>query len=171
MLGRCPAGPGLQRGANFAARAVALGAPTPREQGFIAAAAALYRGADSIPNSQRLLAYSDTLARLYHDFPNDPEVAIYYALSLCTTASKTDTTFARQKRANEIFGSGADAAFVPRHRRLDRHQEGGVAEPHRDADQEGGRGGAQRRAVGVEGQQDEGAGDQRNTADRGGEPV
>src|SRR5438477_1605283 len=46
-------GSGLQRGANFAARAVALGAPTPREQGFIAAAAALYRGADSIPNSQR----------------------------------------------------------------------------------------------------------------------
>src|SRR5207237_74785 len=86
-----------------AARAVAVGAPTPREQGFIAAAAALYRGADSVPNSQRLLAYSDTLARLYRDFPNDPEVAIYYALSLCTTASKTDTTFARQKRANEIL--------------------------------------------------------------------
>ena len=96
-------GPGLQRGASFAARAVAVGAPTPREQGFIAAAAALYRGADSVPNSQRLLAYSDTLARLYRDFPNDPEVAIYYALSLCTTASKTDTTFARQKRANEIL--------------------------------------------------------------------
>src|SRR5690242_14727079 len=28
-------GPALQRGANFASRAVALGAPTPREQGFI----------------------------------------------------------------------------------------------------------------------------------------
>jgi tetratricopeptide (TPR) repeat protein len=40
---------------------------------------------------------------VYHDFPTDTEVAIYYALSLVETASKTDTTFARQKQAAAIL--------------------------------------------------------------------
>ena len=93
----------LRRGAAAADRASALGARTARERGFIAASAALYRGFDSIPNARRLQAYSDTLARVYHDFPTDTEVAIYYALSLVETASKTDTTFARQKLAVAIL--------------------------------------------------------------------
>jgi tetratricopeptide (TPR) repeat protein len=96
-------GEALRRGAAAADRALALGAATPREQGFLAALGALYRGSDSIPNARRLQAYSDTLARAYRDFPTDTEVAIYYALSLVATASKTDTTFARQKRAAAIL--------------------------------------------------------------------
>jgi hypothetical protein len=97
-----PAG-NLRSGATAAARAVTLGAPTPRERGFLAAVAALYRDFETVPNRRRLQAYSDTLARVYRDFPGDPEVAIYYALSLVATASKTDTTFTRQKRAAEIL--------------------------------------------------------------------
>jgi hypothetical protein len=95
----------LQRGAAWAQRAFALGQrnATPRERGFLAAGAALYGGSDSIPNIRRLQAYSDTLARAYRDFPNDTEVAIYYALSLVATAAKTDTTFARQKKAAAIL--------------------------------------------------------------------
>ena len=101
--GAPPTSQSARRGAAAAGRAVALGAPTKREQGFIAAAAALYRGYDSIPNPRRLRAYSDTLARLYADFPGDPEVAIYYALSLVATAPKTDTTFVRQQQAAAIL--------------------------------------------------------------------
>ena len=101
--GNAGKGDPLRRGAAAAEHAVALGAATPRERGFLAAAAALYRGYDSIPNARRLQAYSDTLARVYRDFPGDPEVAISYALSLVETASKTDTTFARQKQAAAIL--------------------------------------------------------------------
>jgi len=101
--GNAGRGEPLRRGAAFAERAAALGAPTARERGFLAASAALYRGFDSIPNIRRLQAYSDTLARVFRDFPADPEVAIYYALSLVETAPKTDTTFARQKRAAAIL--------------------------------------------------------------------
>src|SRR6266550_1536227 len=86
---------------------------TARERGFLAAVAALYRGYDSIPNTRRLQAYSDTLARVYRDFPNDTEVAIYYALSLVETAPKTDTTFARQKQAAAILN--------PLYRRFPQH--------------------------------------------------
>ncbi|HET7296099.1 MAG TPA: hypothetical protein VFI66_03105 [Gemmatimonadales bacterium] len=98
-----PAGDNLRQGAAAARRALALGAPTARERGFLAAGAALYADYEKVPNARRLQAYSDTLARAYRDFPADPEVAIYYALSLVATASPTDTTFARQKQAAAIL--------------------------------------------------------------------
>jgi hypothetical protein len=98
-----PTGPRLAKGAQAAARASALRGRTPRERGFIAAAAALYRDADSTANAARLQAYADTMARLYRDFPNDLEVAIYHALALLATASRTDTTFAQQRRAVAIL--------------------------------------------------------------------
>ena len=94
---------GLRAGAEAAARAGALGGRTPRERGFIAAALALYREHASTSNAARLRAYADTMARLYRDVPNDPEVAIYYALSLVATAAATDTTFTNQQRAAEIL--------------------------------------------------------------------
>src|SRR6266513_1527306 len=98
-----PSGDDLRQGAVAAVRALALGAPTARERGFLAATGALYRDHETTPNSRRLLAYSDTLARVYRDFPDDPEVAIYYALSLVATASPTDTTFSRQRQAAAIL--------------------------------------------------------------------
>ena len=98
-----PTGEVLARGARAAARASAMPARTPRERGFIAAAAALYRSADSTSNAVRLQAYADTMARLYRDFPRDLEIGIYYALSQVATAPRTDTTFARQRRAIAIL--------------------------------------------------------------------
>jgi hypothetical protein len=103
-----PTGAALTKGAEAAAHASALPARTERERGFIAATAALYRDAQSTPNSVRLKAYADTMTRLYRRFPRDPEVAIYYALSQVTTAPRTDTTFAQQKRAIAIL----DPLFV-----------------------------------------------------------
>jgi hypothetical protein len=98
-----PAGAPLAAGAAAAARAAALGAPTPRERGFISAVGALYQDHANTSNAARLQAYSDTLARLRRDLPNDLEVSIYYALSLVATAPRTDTTFANQKRAAAIL--------------------------------------------------------------------
>ena len=98
-----PADAGLTRGAEAAAKAASLPGRTPRERGFIAAVAALYRNHDNTSNSTRLQAYADTMARLYGDFPTDTEIATYHALALVATAPKTDTTFVQQKRAAEIL--------------------------------------------------------------------
>jgi len=98
-----PVGDNLRKGAAAAVLGGALGAPTTREQGFLAASAALYRDYETASNPRRLQAYSDTLARVYRDFPDDPEVAIYYALSLVATASPADTTFTRQRQAAAIL--------------------------------------------------------------------
>ena len=94
-----PLGPALTHGAEAARLAAAKPLPTPREQGFVNAAVALYRDAQGTPTAARLQAYADTLARLHRDFPRDVEVTIYRALALVATAPKTDTTFAQQKRA------------------------------------------------------------------------
>jgi hypothetical protein len=99
-------GPGveaLSRGAEAAKRASSREPTTKREQGFIAAAAALYGNATATSNAVRLQAYADTMVRLRRDFPRDTEIAIFYALSLVATAPRTDTTFAQQKRAAEIL--------------------------------------------------------------------
>ena len=98
-----PEGAMLTLGARAAERGLALGGRTPREQGFLNAAGALYRDAATTTNAARLAAYADTMARLYRDFPDDPEVAIYHALSLVATASRTDTTFAPHRRAAAIL--------------------------------------------------------------------
>ena len=99
-----PTGAGLTRGVEAAERAASHPAPTRREQGFIAATTTLYRDAAATPNAARLQAYADTMARLYQELPEDTEVAIYYALALVTTAPRTDTTMAQQKRAAAILG-------------------------------------------------------------------
>ena len=91
-------GPGAddrRAGTASAQRAAALGGRTPREAGFIAAVAALYR--------EGIGAYADTMARVYRDNPRDEEVAIYHALSLVITAPRADTTLANQKRAAAIL--------------------------------------------------------------------
>ncbi len=98
-----PTGAAVTRGAEAAGKASSLSAKSPRERGFIAAVAALYRDADKTSNAVRLQAYADTMARVYRDFPGDTEVAIFYALALIATAPKTDTTFAQQKRAAAIL--------------------------------------------------------------------
>jgi hypothetical protein len=107
-----PAGPPLAAGAAAAAKGAALGAKTPRERGFLAAAAALYRDHATTTNAARLAANADTMARLHRDFPNDVEVSIYYALSLVATAPRTDTTYTRQKQAaailNPLFAAHPD---------------------------------------------------------------
>src|SRR5437879_8615646 len=98
-----PQGDNLRRGAANSIRALALGAPAAREQGFLAAVGALYRDYETTSNPRRLQAYSDTLARVNRAFPTDPEVAIYYALSLVATASPAGTTVTRQAAAAETL--------------------------------------------------------------------
>ena len=98
-----PSGANLAEGVQAAERAAAKPGRTPRERGFIAAAAALYRDTANSSNAVRMQAYADTMARLYRDYPADPEVAIFYALAQLATAPRTDTTFAQQKRAIAIL--------------------------------------------------------------------
>src|SRR6516162_8629377 len=73
--------------------------------------------------------------------------------------------------AHEHVRGSRDTALGPAHARLDRNHEGGIAEPHPDPDHERAEGGPGERTPGVEQDQRQAPGDQRQTADHGDETV
>ena len=76
-------------------------APTPREKGFIAAVEALFLGEGD--TAQRRIAYLEAMRRQYESFPEDPEVAAFYALSLLSAAGPMgDQSLRARVRAGSI---------------------------------------------------------------------
>ena len=75
---------------------------TPREKAYIDALAEIYRedGKDSYAHS---VALEQKMATLQAAYPDDTEAAIFHALTLDITASKTDRTFANQRKCGEIL--------------------------------------------------------------------
>src|SRR5215813_12022010 len=63
------AGPGaLGKGWEFVQQAKTLGAKTPREEAYIAAAEAFYRSADDGGRDRHMRAYADALERIYNKY-------------------------------------------------------------------------------------------------------
>jgi tetratricopeptide (TPR) repeat protein len=102
----------LERGRAAIAEAQRLGTASPREQHLITALGA-YFSAPEASGRQRALAYEVELAKAASAHPRDPEVQIFYALSMLATASPSDATHAQQKRAAAIL--------EPLRRRMPRH--------------------------------------------------
>jgi tetratricopeptide (TPR) repeat protein len=98
-----PAGAGLAAGIAEIGQAESMGTGNPRERALIAALGGYYANADQVPPAVRAMRYSDAMAALARDYPNDDEIATFYALSLVATAPPTDRTHARQKRAADIL--------------------------------------------------------------------
>ena len=93
----------LAAGRAAAGKAAELGGKTEREKAFIAAIDAFYRDSEKTPHGPRAQAYSRAMEEASRRFPDDHEVAIFYALSLLGTAPPSDTTYAHQKKAAAIL--------------------------------------------------------------------
>jgi hypothetical protein len=109
----------LTDGKAAAARAVAIGGKTPREQAYIDAIAAFYGGADSAPSGghvaqsrhspvagehrARAVAYQKAMKKLAADFPDDVEAQVFHALALLGSAAPVDLTYASQLEAAGIL--------------------------------------------------------------------
>ncbi len=78
-------------------------ATSEKEAGLIAALLQLFAGDDGPGHRARIGQYEQAMAQLHQRFPDDPEVAIQYALALNMAAPATDKTYARQLRAAEIL--------------------------------------------------------------------
>ncbi len=75
-------------------------APTAREKGFLGAVEALWAEGDW---RARRVAYKDAMARLQAQFPQDDEVATFYALSLLSAArAENDSTFGPEMKAGAL---------------------------------------------------------------------
>jgi len=103
QLWEIPAGAALTAGIAEIGQAQSMRAGAPRERALIAALGTYYANANQIPAAARAMRYSDAMAAVTRDYPNDTEIAIFYALSLVATAPSTDRTHARQKRAADIL--------------------------------------------------------------------
>ena len=75
-------------------------APTAREKGFLNAVEILWGEGD---RADRTVAYMDAMSRLYEQYPNDTEVAAFYALSTLSASTATrDLTQRLNVRAGTI---------------------------------------------------------------------
>ncbi|HKG61364.1 MAG TPA: hypothetical protein VKB05_16500 [Pyrinomonadaceae bacterium] len=104
----------LQKGSDAAAQAMRVSAATQRERDYIAAISTFYKDADKADHRTRTFAYSDAMKKLYESNRTDDEAAVFYALSLITTATMApDKTYAKEKEAAEILNR--ILARQPRH--------------------------------------------------------
>jgi tetratricopeptide (TPR) repeat protein len=80
----------LKLGAEDIRRAQAANASSPRERAYIAAAAAFYLADPKLSETDRLKAYSASLAALHQQFPDDVNATAFYALSLVALAEQQE---------------------------------------------------------------------------------
>jgi hypothetical protein len=93
----------LRQGRAEIEQAQRLAGTSPREQQFIAAAAAYYKDADHLPPEVRARSYAKAMAAVARSNPQDAEAQVFYALSLIATAPAEDRTHANQKQAAALL--------------------------------------------------------------------
>ncbi len=103
QLWEAPAGAALAAGAAEITQAEGMAPGTPREQALVTALGRYYTGADHTSPSLRAFRYSDAMASVGRDYPQDDEIQVFYALSLIATASPDDRRHIRQKSAADIL--------------------------------------------------------------------
>ena len=83
----------LKQGRKDIEKALKLHSASPREQGFLKAAAAFFQKKSKMTHAERTQAYSAALAHFYRGNPGDAEIGSFYALSLVSLAEEdSDTT-------------------------------------------------------------------------------
>ncbi|HEX6202992.1 MAG TPA: hypothetical protein VF100_08315, partial [Thermoanaerobaculia bacterium] len=98
-----PSAEDLALGWRSVERARALEPRTERERLFVDAAAAFFREPDSADYWQRIRRWERAMERLHRAFPDDPEAAAFYALSLLATAPADAAALANAERAAELL--------------------------------------------------------------------
>src|SRR6476646_1157261 len=98
-----PPAKNLAEGAAAIAKGKSVGAKTQRERDYIDALAVMYADYDKVDHRTRVQAYAKAMEQLALRYPNDDEAQIHYALSLNTSASPTDKTYANQLKGAAIL--------------------------------------------------------------------
>ena len=98
-----PPAKNLAEGAAAIAKGKAVGAGSQRERDYIEAIAVMYADYDKVDHRTRIQAYSKAMEQLAQRYSNDDEAQIHYALSLNTSASAADKTYANQLKGAAIL--------------------------------------------------------------------
>jgi hypothetical protein len=92
----------LEKGSKLIEIAQSLN-KTETAQDYINAAEVIYTNWDSLSHTAREALYADKMKELYMKNTDDNEAAVFYALSLISTANPMDTTYANQKKAGALL--------------------------------------------------------------------
>jgi tetratricopeptide (TPR) repeat protein len=95
--------PNLPLGLAAIEKAKAVGAKTQRERDYIDALGVMYIDYDKLNHRQRIGAYLKAMEALAAKYPDDDEAQIAYAITLNTSASPTDKTYAQQTKGAAIL--------------------------------------------------------------------
>ncbi|HXV87330.1 MAG TPA: bacterial transcriptional activator domain-containing protein, partial [Gemmatimonadales bacterium] len=84
-------------------RAATVSGGTPRERAYLGAIAAFFRDYATVPHAQRAAAYEVAMKAVAEQYADDLEATIFYALSVASNASTTDTSFTRQREVGRLL--------------------------------------------------------------------
>lgn len=93
----------IQQGSEAIVKARAAGAKTQRERDYIEAAAALFAGFETVDHRTRIVNYERAMERAHTTYPEDKELASFYALAINQTALPTDKQYSQQLKAAAIL--------------------------------------------------------------------
>jgi hypothetical protein len=96
-------GPNVAPGLAAIEKAKSVGAKSERERDFIEALTLMYKDADKVTHNQRIAAYLQAMEKLAAKYPGDDETQIAYAITLNTSASPGDKTYAQQLKGAAIL--------------------------------------------------------------------
>ena len=95
--------PNLPLGLAAIQKAKTIGAKTERERDYIDALMVMYTDYDKLSHTQRIRAFLKAMETLAAKYPTDDEAQIAYAITLNTSASPADKTFAQQTKGAAIL--------------------------------------------------------------------
>jgi hypothetical protein len=95
----------LRKGSKAIEIAQSITNISKREAGYIDAIASFYKDWDKINNTTRCILFEKGMEKLYKQYPNDKEAAIFYTLSLDAAADPADKFFKNQKLAGSILNA------------------------------------------------------------------
>ena len=93
----------LKRGHEEMAKAQKIGAKSDRESAYVNALAVFYSDTSKNDYLKQAAAYSDAMAKVYQQYPDDLEAGAFYALSLLAAEPPTDTSHENEKKAVAIL--------------------------------------------------------------------
>ena len=99
----------LQAGWNAIEKARSARAPTQYERDWIEALSVFFEHFDTLDQKTRTGKYEAAMAKLHERYPQDTEVAVFYALALNEAVDLADKSYARQLKAAAILEQLAPA--------------------------------------------------------------
>src|SRR3954454_12299565 len=84
----------LKSGAAAVAKGLEIPPKTERERAYLDAIGRFYRDSDTLDHAARAVAYARAMAALHQLYPEDREATVFYALALDATWPPTDKSYA-----------------------------------------------------------------------------